>query len=187
MKEDIKKNQTNFQLRPFKSEPLMEKVSIAGSLTRTADTLLVEYTLSGALKNIKKPVAFATASRCHELWRHTCFELFFGIRNDPGYWEVNYCPSGRWNVYRFDDYRLGMREDHSVGRPFCKITEVSDCLTLSCCLNLNGIIDSSCILEAGVCSVIETIDGSLCYWAVEHQRPKPDFHNRCGFLVVLPE
>jgi hypothetical protein len=124
--------------------------------------------------------------RAHELWRHTCFELFFGKKGDPGYWEVNSCLSGRWNVYRFDDYRMGMREEYNVGPPQLRATEGSDYLSLSCNLPISGIIAESCELEAGVCSVIETTDGNTHYWAIEHQGPKPDFHNRSSFVINLP-
>lgn len=186
MKADREKRHMSFRLRPFTPAPLVEKLSISGSLTRTVDTLLVEYTICGAVKNIKLPATPVSPSRCHELWRHTCFELFFGIKDDPGYWELNYCLSDRWNIYRFDGYRLGLRQDHSIGRPLCRTIEGPDCLSLRCSLNLNGIIDTSCSLEAGVCLVIETIDGSTHYWAIEHLGPEPDFHNRCSFLLRLP-
>ena len=186
MKEAIEKKRTCFRLQPFTPGPLVEKLSISGSLTRTPDSLLVEYNICGALKSIKRPAALSSPRRCHELWRHTCLELFFGMKGDPGYWEVNYCLSDRWNVYRFGGYRAGMLEDHTVGRPLGKVTEGSDCLSLSCSLSLNGIIDDSCELEAGVSSVIETTDGKTHYWAIEHQKSEPDFHNRCSFLLVLP-
>jgi hypothetical protein len=175
----------NFQLRPFAPAPLIEKLFVSGSLNRAADTLLIRFTLCGTLQNIKRPAALADAGRCHELWRHTCFELFFGVKGYPGYWEVNYCLSGRWNVYRFDGYRIGMREDTAVGCPLCNVTEGPDCLSLSCSLSLNGILDDLCELEAGVAVVIEIIDDSLHYFAIEHPESQPDFHNRNSFLINM--
>lgn len=95
--------------------------------------------------------------------------------------------SERWNVYRFDDYRVGMLEDFSVDRPLYKVAEDSDCLSLSCSLPLNGIIDESSELEAGVSCVIETTDGNTHYFAIEHPGPKPDYHSRCSFILILPD
>ena len=81
---------------------------------------------------------------------------------------------------------MGMREEHRVGQPLAEVQEGSDYLTLDCKLPLNGIVDDSSELEAAACLVIEASDGSTHYWAIEHQTPKPDFHNRPGFLIALP-
>lgn len=185
MKEDRRETLPSFQLRPFVTEPIIDKLSISCTLIRIPDTVLVKYNIHGMLKSIKLPSAHHSYKRCHELWRHTCFELFFGIKDDPGYWEVNCCLSGRWNVYRFDDYRLGMREEHYTGRPLCKVTETTDHLSLSCSLNVNDILDDSYEIEAAVCVVIETIDGNLHYLAIEHRESQPDFHNRKSFLINM--
>jgi hypothetical protein len=186
LKEDTRRGGTIFRLRPFTSKQLVEELSISGSFARASDTLLVEYIVQGSLESINWPSALPVSHRCQELWRHTCFEFFFGIRGEPGYWEVNYCPSGGWNVYRFDNYRAGMREEATVGHPQCHVTEGTDFLSLSCTVYLNGIVADSSDLEAGVSCVIESTDGTTSYWAIVHQGTEPDFHNRSSFLAVLP-
>ncbi len=185
MTEVAKRPGVHFQLRPFASGPLADELSLLGVVARTTDTLLLKYTLQGSLQDIDTSSNFPLNSRCHELWRHTCFELFFGRRGESAYWEVNLSLSGCWNIYRFDDYRTGMRPQNIVGPPSCRVDTETDLLTLVCALNLKGIIDESSQLEVGVGSVIEAIDGSFSYWALEHHGTAPDFHNRRSFQLCL--
>ena len=183
--EDTRRSGTIFRLRPFTSKQSVEKLSLSGSLARVSDTLFVEYIIQGSLERINWPTALPVSRRCHELWRHTCFEFFFGVKGEPGYWEVNYCPSGGWNVYRFDNYRAGMREDKTVGQPQWHVTEGTDFLSLLCTIRLNGIVADSSHLEAGISCVIESTDGTTSHWAIEHHGTEPDFHNRCSFLEMV--
>jgi hypothetical protein len=175
----------DFQLRPFTSGPLEEKLSLSGLIAGTAGTLSIEYKVQGSLECINWPSISPVAHRRHELWRHTCFELFFGIPGEAAYWEVNLCPSGCWNLYRFDGYRTGMREESAADPPLCRVVFGTDLLSLTCTLDFNGIIDGSSQLEVGVSSVIEAIDGSISYWAFKHHGTVPDFHDRRGFQVLL--
>jgi hypothetical protein len=184
--ENAQRSGTHFRLRPFISGSLAKKLSISGSLVRTAGSLLIEYKVRGWLEGIKWPSNSSVACRRHRLWRHTCFEFFCGIQGETGYWEVNLCPSGCWNVYRFDGYRSGMREEGAVGPPTCRVAAARDLLSLACTVNFNGIIEDSSTLELGLGSVIEATDGSTGYWAIDHPGAEPDFHDRRGFVLVLP-
>jgi hypothetical protein len=174
-----------FQLRPFTAGPLVEKLSLSGFIARTAGILRIEYKVQGSLECINRPSISPVAHCRHELWRHTCFELFFGIPGEAAYWEVNLCPSGCWNLYHFDGYRTGMREESAVGPPICDIVSDTDLLSLNCTLNFNGIINSFSQLEVGVSSVVEAIGGSISYWALKHHGTAPDFHDRRSFQVLL--
>ncbi len=178
--------ETTFQLRPCTPGELTETLAVSGYLARKADTLMVKYRVHGTLKNIKHPAALPFSPRLHELWRHTCFELFIGSKGESGYLEVNVSPSGAWNVYHFSDYRKGMREDRSVGQPLFRVATGDDFLSLSCSISLNTVIDDAATIEVGVSSVIETVDGALSYWAVVHPGSEPDFHDRRTFLITLP-
>lgn len=184
--EDRQMSKKTFQLHPFTSGALTGKISLSGSCARSPGTLVIDYRLQGALESIKRPVVSSLSHRCHDLWRHTCFELFFGIRGAPGYREVNVSPGGGWNVYHFTGYRTGMREDTSVAQPLCRVASGEDFLSLHCTIRINTIIADSSELEAGFSSVIETTEGVLSHWAIEHPASKPDFHDRRGFLIVLP-
>ncbi|MGB3210921.1 MAG: DOMON-like domain-containing protein [Desulforhopalus sp.] len=176
-----------FQLRPFTSTvPLVEKLSLAGSLARAEGRLTIEYVLQGPMAGIHRAEMSSASSRCDALWRHTCFEFFFARKDESSYWEVNVNLSGCWNVYRFDDYRTGMREEQTVVQPLCRIVTENNLLSLICTMDLIGIVDDSSELEVGISSVIEASDGSISYWALEHYGQNPDFHDRRSFGVLLP-
>jgi hypothetical protein len=162
----------------------VERLSLSVFIAQAAESLLVEYQLQGPLECIKRPSILPVAERRHELWRHTCFELFFGIQGEAAYWEVNLSPSGCWNIYHFDNYRIGMREDSTIEPPLCRIISDTDSLSLSCSLKYNSIIDNASPIEVGISSVVEAIDGSTSYWAIEHHGAEPDFHDRRSFQIL---
>lgn len=177
---------TRFQLRPFAAGVTTEHLHLYGCLARRSGAIQIEYQMKGALDRICWQSISQAKERCHELWRHTCFELFFGIKGDSTYWEVNLSPSGCWNVYYFTDYRTGMREERAVGQPVCHVVRDGDFLSLICILDFNGLIDDCFDLEVGISSVLQTVAGTTSYWALDHHGREPDFHNRKGFSVVLP-
>lgn len=176
----------HFKLQPFAAGQLTENLSISGHISRCSGILQIEYRMVGG-SACRFPLPNArSAGRCHELWRHTCFELFFGIQGDPAYWEVNLSPNGCWNLYHFTDYRVGMREESSVGQPVCRVVEDDELFSLSCSIDCKTLIDDSSALELAVCSVIQDHGGSISYWAINHRGPAPDFHTRASFSMVLP-
>jgi hypothetical protein len=177
---------TNFQLHPFIAGPMTENLSISGSLARRSGVVQIEYKVEGALDLVNWPTTSQVKGRCHELWRQSCFELFFAIKGDSSYWEVNLSPNDCWNVYYFTDYRAGMREEKFVGQPVCRVAADGDLLSLTCTLEIKGFIDDCSDLEVGVSSVLQTTDGSASYWAIDHCGKEPDFHNRSSFSVALP-
>ncbi len=186
LKAKNKKIGTPFLLRPFTTCTMAENLSITGSLARRPGSVQIEYQVEGALDRIRWPGPSNTTGRCHGLWRHTCFELFFSIKNKDAYWEVNLCQNDCWNVYHFTQYRTGMREEKSIGQPLFRFVTGGDFLSLTCTLELNGLIDDSSDLEVGVSSVIQATDGGTSYWAIDHQGLVPDFHYRPSFCLGLP-
>jgi hypothetical protein len=186
LKAKNKKTGTAFLLRPFTACSMAENLSITGSLVRQPGSVLIDYQMEGALDRISWSKTSSVTGRCHELWRQTCFELFFSIKDEAAYWEVNLCRNDCWNVYHFTNYRTGMREERAIGQPVFRFVTDGDLLSLTCVLELNGLIDDLSDLEVGVSSVIQAADGSTSYWAIEHQGLVPDFHNRPSFCLGLP-
>lgn len=183
----------SFQLRPFSIGRVTEDLSLSGHVSRRSGAVEVEYRLAGRVETLCWPGNGQAAGRCHELWRQTCFELFFGIKGDPAYWEVNWGPcqvGGReqtcWNVYYFAGYRSHMCEEQAVGAPVCHVVRDAGCLIYSCTLFYTGLVDDWSDLEIGVSGVIKAADGSTSYWAIDHYGTKPDFHNRTSFSMLLP-
>jgi len=188
VRDDEQQPQASFQLRPFSLGVVEENLSLGGSLTRTSGGLVVQYRLQGSLENINlsSMSSIADGARRHELWRHTCFELFFTAPGKAAYWELNLCPGGCWNLYRFDGYRSGMGEERMIGQPLCQVVTDAELLSMTCTLNFITLIDDACQLDIGIAAVIEAADGSISYWALDHFGREPDFHDRRGFLLALP-
>ena len=113
-----------------------------------------------------------------------CFECFFAPQEGHGYWEVNLSPGGDWNVYAFDDYRLGMREEAAIPSLTVQGSRVGDVLTVSVAVPL-PLAAATTALKVGLSAVIKDKAGGTGYWALVHPAEQPDFHDRHGFIVAL--
>jgi hypothetical protein len=174
-----------FSLKPFPSAGPLPDLNITVSAERRSNILAVSYTLCGPLTELVVPAQTNMPARRDALWEETCFELFLGIRNSPGYWEFNISPAGHWNVYRFKSYREGMQEEPAITALPFSIESKSDSFCLSLELALDKIVPVEQDLEAAISAVVKSINGKLTYWALIHPDAKPDFHLRDGFVIVL--
>jgi hypothetical protein len=154
-------------------------VALAG-----ADLLSFRYTLSGHAGGVKIPARCAPV-RADELWRHTCFEAFLKIPGERGYRELNFSPSGEWAAYRFDAYRAGMALDPELEVPPLEIRAAADVLEMRAQVRLAGVLCAAPALAVALAAVVESIDGTLSYWALRHAGAKPDFHHPEGFMLEL--
>lgn len=120
----------------------------------------------------------APSERADELWRTTCFEVF--VATDHGYREYNLSPSSRWASYQFEAYRSGMKPALegvvSKGIQFRAY---------------NGVLEAQIELPEGASrlgfsAVLQTVEGTLHYWALAHPSDKPDFHHPDSFVLELP-
>lgn len=175
----------HFQLRSFTLGPASEGLNISGSMARRPGKILIEYRLEGDLDRVNLPIFGHSARRRHELWRQTCFEFFFAIPGESAYWEGNLSPSGDWNIYRFDDYRQGMREEQAAGRPVSRAASDRGRLVYSCNVDIHDFCKDAMTIEAGIACVVLDVQGGVSYWAIDHCRSRPDFHDRRSFLVEL--
>ena len=178
-------NDQSFSLAPFPSARPLPSVTIDGTIARHAGTLTVSYALRGRLEEVVIPEPAAVPARKRGLWEETCFELFFAVRTSPRYWEVNLSPAGHWNVYRFASYRQEMEEETDFSSLPFRVERQSDSLSLSLELDLKRIARAVQVLEVAVSAVTKQRDGSVAHWALAHRGPKPDFHRRESFVVVL--
>ena len=175
-----------FLLMPFPGEENTAGVTIGGSISRRADILSVRYEVRGNLPMVSIPAVAEAPRRVDRLWEDTCLELFLGRADSGEYREVNLSPSGNWNVYRFTGYREGMREEPAfTSLPFAARVG-RDALELSMELDVGKILPGGETIEAGVAAVIRTTDGWKSQWALLHPAPRPDFHRREGFTLILP-
>lgn len=151
----------------------------------TPSTLLLRFTLSGALPALALPQP-ATPARTDELWKHTCFEAFLKPFGDDRYFEFNLAPSRQWAAYAFTDYRAGMRNADELGAPDIAITRSGDDrFELGAAFDLSkaGVEDGA--WRVGLSAVIEERGGGVSYWAAEHAPGRPDFHHADSFSLVL--
>lgn len=120
-----------------------------------------------------------TPARTEELWRTTCFELFWKSDGGEGYVEINLSPSTSWAAYAFDGYRAGMRDlvlphDPVIGRTKDGIRAA---------LDLSGLQRPA---HVALTAVIEEIDGTKSYWSLAHALGAPDFHHPDCFALRIP-
>ncbi|MEA5468683.1 hypothetical protein VB714_07370, partial [Spirulina sp. 06S082] len=101
------------------------------------------------------------------------------------YWEFNLSPSGHWNIYHFQDYREGMREEIKfMTLPFL-IREENNRVSLNIELNLDAIASPDRVLEVAISTVIKFKNGDLAYYALTHPQKQADFHHQDSFVIQL--
>ncbi len=174
-----------FSLIPF-CDSTVPEIKLSGKIARQENVLTVHYSLAGRMADILFPVRSAHPTRRDELWTATCFEFFLAIKDQPQYWEFNLSPSGDWNVYHMDAYRrVGFRQETSIQRLLFETRKEATCFTVEAIVDLSPIVEKDDPMEAGITSVIQTIDGNETYWALIHPNPQADFHLRESFVLEL--
>jgi len=148
--------------------------------------LAFSYTLIADMNQLLIPVA-AAARRADDLWRHTCFEAFIGMKDGGAYYEFNFSPSRQWAAYRFRAYRDGGPLNAEAVAPDIFVEQAADRLRLAATVRLDRllVIQPGTSLRIGLAAVIEAADGSLSYWALNHPADKPDFHHPDSFALEL--
>jgi hypothetical protein len=177
MKSDI------FSLTPFPSISPVPTLKITGTVGRRGGVLCMGYDLLGLTEALAVPAPAAVPVRKDGLWNETCFELFLGLEKSDRYWEFNFSPSGHWNVFGFEAYRQGMREEQAFASLPFSVQILPDALHLSVELDLEKIIPGDQALKVGISAVIRSAEGDCTYWALTHPGAQPDFHRKDGFIV----
>jgi hypothetical protein len=131
------------------------------------------------------------AERSDDLWRSTCFELFFKL-SGGGYHEMNFAPMGAWNAFGFSDWRRGMKPLNLLAEPhvvdirlgdrrglFPQVYELGVSLAPELMARSSG--------KTSLTAVIEEKSGHKSYWALAHPPSgPPDFHHPACFVLELP-
>ena len=174
---------SSFALIPA-CQALSPAIGLTGFVERENNRLAISYRLSGRAQIIV-PVTAGKPVRQFDLWEHTCFEFFLGIKNAAQYWEFNLAPTGHWNVFRFSKYRYDIAEEMAFQNLPLQISRSDNELQLDLKINLDSIIAPEQSLDIGITAVIEDRQKNLSYWALTHPKPETDFHNRDGFVINL--
>lgn len=168
--------------------PIRIEVQLALAGSEAGPGLLLRYDVLGDTTDLRLPPT-TNPGRTDGLWQHTCFEAFVGLGGDPHYREFNFSPSGQWAAYRFHSERKrDLTAEHPVVQPHIECDASAGVLGLQAWLPLHALPAPSTAGSwlVGLCAVIETADGELSYWALQHPSTRPDFHHRGGWQN-LPE
>src|SRR5215470_848092 len=179
--------QNNLKLINHPDTPCMAVESIDSTiLWERGNKVTVSYAVKGVVEQLKIPPE-GPANRADDLWRHTCFELFIGAKNDVEYYEFNFSPSGQWAAYEFWNYREGALLNAADLEPKIAVRRDAEIFELSAIFRLEALrsIQSGVRLCVGVSAVIEDLNGQLTYWALKHPPGKPDFHHSDCFTLEL--
>jgi hypothetical protein len=175
-----------FELVPHPtSRPTVEKVEVL--IWREEGSFDLDVRLFGSPLRVKLPKT-DLPSRKDELWQTTCFEAFIRPRGSESYYELNLSPSGDWASYRFDSYRSGMCEAKITAQPDDDVWMEAGIRMQDATFDISGEaeLDFSLGWDIGLSAVIEEIDGTKSYWALNHAAGPPDFHNPACFAHFLP-
>lgn len=156
---------------------------------RETDWLVLDYTVQGDLSRLRIPPP-RPPLRADELWRHTCFEAFLVTDDSPGYYELNFSPSGEWAAYRFSAYRTGMTPADGVGAPTTRVVSRASSLQVEAAIAVSAIQEvllpqSPVPLRIALAAVMEDSAGRVSYWAQRHTHGKADFHHPDGFALEI--
>jgi hypothetical protein len=131
----------------------------------------------------------AQPERMNELWKQTCFESFVAGKTQPNYLEFNGSSRGDWNLYSFQDERIGMQEAllNEGQEPKLislnsgeKEIEIVWSMSVQVLVENLSIENTSLMDSLGLSVVLQTKDATT-YWALRHENTKPDFHKRASF------
>ncbi|MEL7188120.1 MAG: hypothetical protein AAGK17_01095 [Pseudomonadota bacterium] len=153
--------------------------AVTASLKATPDGCEAEFRLDGGIIGIEVPDTVAS-ERMDNLWKTTCFEIFWQPIVGTSYREFNLSPSSRWACYDFDSFREGMR-DAPV-----------DAISVSCSHSDNELILKASIAaelpapaQVALNAIVEHADGGMQYWALAFGPGKPEFHSEaCRQLIM---
>lgn len=121
------------------------------------------------------------------LWQHSCCEVFLALPGETAYREYNFSPSGQWAAYAFraERERSEFTPDAVPASSFARHAQG---------FTLRALIPPELLppdhagqaLQVGLATVLERRDQRLEYWAAHHPAPRPDFHHRASFCLLLP-
>lgn len=158
---------------------------LAAAATRISSKLKFRYRLEGPIDNLIIPTFTEGSVRRDNLWKDTCFEAFWSMPAQNFYWELNISPNTNWNIYKFNSYRNGQKEEQYNHSLNFYISQTANSVSVGFSVELDPQIPLNSEIELGFASVLKQKNGNLSYWALTHTAKDPDFHRRDSFLLKL--
>lgn len=176
-----------YDLKPFKLNSQASKINIFAEAFKMDNELQVNFIIEDKNSFFVANEFSKAPGRKLDLWNSTCFEAFFGIKGNPGYWEFNVTIAGDWNLYYFDSYRSSNQPKEEI-----KVTGITHAKEyedgtwrIETKIPIQNLGLQGQKLQAGFASVVEFKNKEKAYFAIEHGAEKPDFHLRETFLCNL--
>lgn len=132
----------------------------------------VAFRLEGDVQALNIPVQ-DTPDRQDNLWKTTCFEVFWQPIGGDCYCEFNLSPSSKWAAYDFDDYRKNGR-DAPVNAIAIACANDAQALEVRASIAAQLPVPARIALNA----ITQDVHGGMQYWALAFAPGKPDFHNQ---------
>ncbi|MFN4019131.1 MAG: hypothetical protein ACK4IC_01285 [Erythrobacter sp.] len=169
-------------MRPLMLHPSCDRGpirAVTAAVTATAQGCEAEFRFDGDVAAVILPPP-AVPERMDNLWKTTCFEIFWQPLGGTCYREFNLSPSGRWAAYDFDSFREGMR-DAPV-----------EAIAIACLHDDKGLVLKASIAAAlpapaqvALNAIVEHPDGGMQFWALDFPPGKPEFHSEaCRTLII---
>lgn len=152
---------------------------VSADIEATDQGCKARFRLDGDISKIKVPVHTAS-ERMDNLWKTTCFEIFWQPDGGQYYREFNLSPSSRWACYDFDGFRLNSRD-----APIHAIAIASSHSDNR--LELEASIASELPLPAKVAlnAIVEDVDDNIQFWALAFEAGKAEFHSEVCRAIHL--
>ncbi len=145
--------------------------SIHAEITATDNGCLARFRLDGDMERIRIP-APAHGAREDNLWKTTCFEIFWQPMGADAYREFNLSPSTKWAAYDFDDVRANGRDAPTEQVSItCHHDEAGLMLEaeIACKLDLPA--------DIALNAIVEDETGTLQFQALAFPPGAPEFHS----------
>jgi hypothetical protein len=123
-------------------------------------------------------------ARTDDLWKTTCFEAFLAIGDEPEYLEFNFSAATLWAAYQFCEYREGRSNLALSAVPEIYLDMSNSHFALEATVQLPPQWQQG-RFTIGVTVVAEEPSGTKSYWALDHKKAEPDFHDRSCFTLQL--
>ncbi len=150
--------------------------SIRVELSGHREQLRVAFEFCGGTEHLVLPGERLDPAK---LWEHTCAEIFVG-REDGGYVEWNFSPTGQATRFDFSAYRV--RTSASFDEPV-DVSVVQRPGTVQIVATGSLLRESEPVASLGL-SAVARAPGDVCsYWALRHPTAEPDFHDVRGFTL----
>jgi hypothetical protein len=176
---------TEHSLRPHGNPASVEIAIVAhAEIEQHGSIVRFSYRLTGDLSQLAIP-GRSRSQRAERLWEHTCFEAFVAPAPGSRYFELNLSPSTQWAAYVFDAYRNGMRPLPVAPAPAIAATRSPNELRVTAAMEVTAFAEAPWPWRIGLTAVVEDRAGRHAYFALEHPRDNPDFHDAAGFAVLL--